>query len=202
MTTTSIRAATIAIGACALLAPLEAFADSACLPDAQRFCAGIPIGDGRVLTCLKARWKDLSSACQQDIQRVENRARQISNACAADVWQYCANVRPGQGRIRTCLWARWNDLSSTCREEAARVAEKSQQLWEKCSADAAALCPGMQPGGGLIYLCLKAQESKASSACRQEMSTSSRRSSTTGTTNGPGRSFARSGRPLQPVRAC
>lgn len=167
MTTTLMRAWATALSACALLVPVAADADSACLPDAQRHCAGIPIGDGRVLTCLKTRWKDLASACQQEIQGVENRARQISNACAVDVWQYCQSVPPGQGRIRTCLWARWNDLSSTCREEAARVAEKSQRLWEKCSADAGALCPGIQPGGGLLYLCLKAQESKASSACRE-----------------------------------
>ena len=169
MTTTVTRAVTIAIGACALLAPVAASADSACLPDAQKFCGPIPIGEGRVLTCLKSRWKDLSSACQQEIQRIENRAQQVNSACAQDVWQYCANVPAGQGRIRTCLWSRWNDLSSTCREEAARVAEKTKKVAESCAADAAALCPGVQPGGGFLYLCLKSFESKASSACRQAL---------------------------------
>lgn len=169
MTTTMMRAVQAAICACVLLITVTARADSACLPDAQRFCAKVPIGDGRVLTCLKARWSDLSSACQNEIHGTENKAKQVASACAADVWQYCQNVAPGQGRIRTCLWARWDDLSSTCRDAASRVAEKVQELWDKCSNDAAQLCPGMQPGGGFLYQCLKAQESKASYPCRQAL---------------------------------
>jgi hypothetical protein len=154
---------------CVLLMSIPAHADSACLSDAQRYCAQIPIGEGRVLTCLQARWNDLSGSCQQEIQQIQNRAREIDLACSTDVWQFCRNVVPGAGRIRVCLWSRWDDLSSTCRDKAAEVAEKAEQLQQLCTDDISRLCPGMRPGGGLIYLCLKAQESKTSSQCRSAL---------------------------------
>jgi hypothetical protein len=170
MPRTNPRAPLIALFAVVLAtASSTAHADSPCLKDAEQFCAGIPIGEGRVLTCLQARWKDLSGACQQDINRIQNLARDITLACANDVWQYCQNVVPGGDRIRVCLWSRWDDLSSTCRDRAAEVAEKAQQLWDQCAGDIDRLCPGMKPGGGQIYLCLKAQESKASSQCRRAL---------------------------------
>ena len=157
-----VSAATIAT----LLGPAAARADSQCTSDAARLCPDVPIGEGRILTCLQARWSEVSGSCQHEIQAIQNRAQQISSACAQDVWQYCRNVAPGAGRLRVCLRARWNDLSSTCRDEAARVAEKAQQLWKDCSADAERLCPDLKPGGGQIFLCLKAQESKTSNRCQ------------------------------------
>src|SRR5436309_1912359 len=125
MTLETMRA--LAAAACAswMLIPIAARADSACMADAQRHCSSIPIGDGRVLTCLRSRWSELASACQQEIQRIDTRAQEISTACTTDIWQYCSSVPPGGDRIRVCLWSRWNDLSSTCRDAAARVAEKA-----------------------------------------------------------------------------
>jgi len=65
--------------------------------------------------------------------------------------------------------SRWDDLSSTCREKAAEVAEKAEKLRNLCGPDIDRLCPGMRPGGGQIYLCLKAQESKTSGQCRSAL---------------------------------
>jgi hypothetical protein len=166
MTTTKVLALLVAGSAVALLSPATARGDSACVPDAQRFCTGVPFGEGRVMTCLQSRWSDLSSACQQEIQTIQNRANQINSACATDVWQYCPRVRPGGGRLLICLRSHWDDLSSTCRDGAARLAEKATKLQQGCSADIERLCPGIEPGGGQIFLCLKAQESKTSSQCQ------------------------------------
>ncbi len=152
-----------------LAIPAAARADSACLRDAERYCSQIPIGEGRVLTCLQARWNDLSGACQQEIQTIQNRAREINLACSGDVWQYCSNVAPGADRIRVCLWANWDRLSSTCRDKAAEVAETTQNLQQLCADDIPRLCPGMRAGGGQIFLCLKAQQSKASSRCQSAL---------------------------------
>ena len=169
MTEASLRAMLTAVGAGLLLSSVAAHADSACLPDAQRYCGQIPIGEGRVLTCLQSRWKDLASACQQEIQAIQNRAREIKLACTGDVWQYCQGVAPGADRIRVCLWSHWDDLSSTCRDTVTELANKAQNLWDQCAGDVERLCPGMKPGGGQLYLCLKAQESKASSQCRSAL---------------------------------
>jgi hypothetical protein len=166
MRTAKARALLAASWTAALLAPVAVRADSACVSDAERLCPGIPAGEGRVLTCLRARWSDLSGACQHDIQQAENRSREIATACTGDVWQYCRGVAPGGDRIRVCLWSRWNDLSSTCRDEWARLAEKAQRLVDECAADIQQHCPGLQPGGGRIFLCLKLQESRLSSRCQ------------------------------------
>jgi hypothetical protein len=169
MTRNKLRTLLTVVSAGVLLPVGAARADSACLADAKRFCGQIPIGEGRVLTCLQARWKDLSGQCQREIQEIQARAREINSACANDVWQFCANVAPGGDRVRVCLWSNWDNLSSTCREMAAQVAEKAQDLLDNCAGDLERLCPGLQPGGGQLYLCLKAQASKASSQCRRTL---------------------------------
>ncbi|HTO96355.1 MAG TPA: cysteine rich repeat-containing protein [Myxococcales bacterium] len=158
--------ALLALLLAALAVPAAVRADSACLSDAQRYCAQIPIGEGRVLTCLQARWKDLSSACQQEIQRIQNRSREVDQACSNDVWSFCQGVVPGADRIRVCLVTRWDDLSSTCRDKVAEISEKAEKLRQDCAADVERLCPGLKPGGGQLWLCLKAQESKTSGACQ------------------------------------
>ena len=59
---------------CAIAFSPNAFADQAsvlaalqagCAQDAQRFCAGVPSGGGRILACLKAHKDELSAQCKQ-----------------------------------------------------------------------------------------------------------------------------------------
>jgi len=38
-----------------------------------------------------------------------------------------------------------------------------------CKADAAALCPGVQPGAGRVAACLKENEAKVSPACKDAL---------------------------------
>jgi hypothetical protein len=170
MTRGNLRAVLMAAAAAGvLMSSVEVRADSACVADARRYCSQIPFGEGRVLTCLQARWKDLAGACQREIQAVQNRARQIHLACVNDIWQFCQGVAPGADRLRVCLWSRWDDLSSTCRDTVTELAEKAQKLWDNCAGDLERLCPGLKPGGGQLYLCLKAQESKASGQCQSAL---------------------------------
>lgn len=166
MSRANLRMLLAAATAFALTASTAAQADSACLSDIQRYCSQIPIGEGRVLTCLQARWANLSSACQQEIQQIQARAREVDMACSNDVWSFCQGVAPGADRIRVCLASRWDDLSSTCRDKVAELSEKAEKLRQNCSADAERLCPGLKPGGGQLWLCLKALQSRASGPCQ------------------------------------
>jgi hypothetical protein len=127
------------------------------------------VGEGRILACFRARWYEVSSACQQVVQDVEGRSRQIGAACAGAVWQFCQGVPPGQGRLLTCVAARWNDLSSTCRDAVGAATEKIQRFQTACASDAARLCPGVTAGGGKLFACLKLSEDAVSSACRDAM---------------------------------
>ena len=46
----------------------------ACKSDAEKYCKGIPPGDGRVLSCLKGRESDLDRACAAEFKRTRNDA--------------------------------------------------------------------------------------------------------------------------------
>ena len=41
----------------------------ACKPDAEKYCKSIPVGDGRILSCLKGRESDLNPACAAEFKR-------------------------------------------------------------------------------------------------------------------------------------
>jgi hypothetical protein len=153
----------------ALLRAAPALADSACMADAVRYCPDVPFGDGRLLVCLQNHARELSSGCVQDLQRAEAKAREVTLKCSTDVWSYCQGVAPGGGRVRACLMARWDVLTSACKEEAARLEEKAQRVWDACQDDATRLCAGMRTGGGQVFMCLKAQESKVSGPCQREL---------------------------------
>ena len=150
--------------ACLLALPATA-AESPCNADARRLCPDVPVGDGGVLQCLREQWYQVSSSCQSVIQRVEGRARQIDVSCANDTFRYCQRVVRGNGRVLSCLAKRWDGLSSTCRDAVSKVAEKVQRFTDSCSADAARLCAGVEPGGGRLFACLKLQENAVSSRC-------------------------------------
>jgi hypothetical protein len=164
-------AARLALAAVAftLLAASPARADAPCADDARRLCPDVPVGDGRILACLRARWKDVSSACQQNVNEAVGRARQFAAACEGDVFAFCQGVPRGQGRIAACLGARWDDLSSTCRDAVAEASEKVRRFASDCADDASRYCAGVQPGGGRVFACLKLQESRVSTRCREAM---------------------------------
>jgi hypothetical protein len=157
------------LAALALAGAAPALADSACMADAVRYCPDVPFGDGRLITCLQNHGSQLSSGCIQDLQRIDAKAREVTLRCNADVWSYCQGVAPGGGRVKACLLSRWEVLTSACRDEVARLEEKAQRVWDACQDDASRLCAGMRTGGGQVFLCLKAQESKVSGPCQREL---------------------------------
>jgi hypothetical protein len=159
----------MAIAAAYLVASGAMASDGPCVADARRLCPDIPVGERRILACFRARWYEVTSACQHAVQDVEGRARQISAACAGDVWQYCRGVPRGQGRLLACLAAQWNDLSSSCGDAVAVVSERKQRFQTACAEDAARLCPGVAAGGGQIFACLKLYGDSVSGACRGAM---------------------------------
>ena len=152
-----------------LAAASPAAAEGPCVADARRLCPDVPVGDGRILACFRARWYDVSSACQQVVQEVEGRARQLHAACAGAVWQYCPGVPAGDGRLLACVSARWNDLSSSCRDAVAEAAERRQRFGAACAGDIARFCPGVPQGGGTVFGCLKLHEDAVTTACRDAM---------------------------------
>jgi hypothetical protein len=44
---------------------------AACKDDAGKYCKGVPVGSGRVLSCLKGREADLAPACKAEFARAQ-----------------------------------------------------------------------------------------------------------------------------------
>lgn len=161
------RLATLA----ALLAAVaggRALADADCAEDAARLCPGIPMGDGRLWACLVRNQMQLSSACVKNINEVRRRAGELNADCSADVYRFCPRTPAGGGRILECLrfHVGKSELSSNCEDAVVDALEKLQEFSDACANDAAALCAGVQPGGGRLFLCLRAQSDRLSSRCR------------------------------------
>ncbi len=153
--------------AAALATP--ALAQGPCAADAQRLCSGIAAGGGRIHACLKSNADRLSPACQQDLARAAQRAREVHERCQGDVWQFCQGVRPGQGRILACLRSHEAELSPPCAEEFGRARERAKGIRQACAADARQLCAGIKEGQGRIYACLVSNRDRVSPACQQAL---------------------------------
>jgi hypothetical protein len=84
---------------------------AACAADLQAQCAGHSTFEGRA-ACIKTRYKDFSLPCQLALVK----ARAVGKACRADIKKNCAGIKPGGGRIETCMKDHFADMSDACKE--------------------------------------------------------------------------------------
>jgi len=119
----SIRAALLAI-ACTTFVAGSALAqekgkgrDNACVPDAKKLCQGVRPGGGRVNKCLTDHESELSPACRDLLAQAKARYEEFVKACKADGEKYCKGIKPGGGRILSCLKGRESDLTPECKAE-------------------------------------------------------------------------------------
>lgn len=154
-----------------------------CQADIDKYCKEVRSGRGRVATCLGEHDGALEPKCQAQMTKyrerqaeARRRMEQYVEACDEDVQKYCANVRPGQGRIVTCLEANQGNLSAACKTAMAEGKERMtgrreamKGMADACSADAEQFCADVKAGGGRLSRCLKRNESKLSEDCRAAM---------------------------------
>jgi hypothetical protein len=90
----------------------------ACAADVKAQCTGVQPGEGRIKTCIKSHFKDLSEPCQAVLLK----AAAIGKACAADIKQDCAGIKPGGGRIEACMQSHLTDVSEPCKDAMSQAA--------------------------------------------------------------------------------
>jgi len=94
--------------------------------------------------------------------------------CAADVRQFCPDVKPGSARLAGCLRENQPRLSASCREkvdaDALRARRFIEEFGRTCRSDMEQFCSGVEPGGGRVFGCLAQHQFELSSTCEPEVS--------------------------------
>ncbi len=144
-------------------------AQDACKADVVKFCANIPPGGGRVLSCLKANEAKVSPECKAQIAAMKKKVKEVGKDCEDDLMKFCGTVEPGQGRLVKCLAANSGSLQPKCQEHVARAQEKMGEFKKACGEDAKKLCKGIPAGKGRILSCLESRKADLSPACQEFM---------------------------------
>jgi len=99
----------------------KAYRQGPCSNDLKKYCARVKPGEGRVAKCMADNFRKLEPACQGMVQAGLDRQASLAKACKPDAEKFCKGIRPGEGRILSCLKGRESDLSPACGAEFKRV---------------------------------------------------------------------------------
>lgn len=86
-------------------------------------------------------------------------------ACAADIKELCAEVKPGDGRLKGCVKEHFGKLSASC--QSALISNVT--ITKSCKPSAEQKCPGIQPGGGRIQACMKEHFTELAEPCKDSL---------------------------------
>lgn len=92
-----------------------------CAEDVKKLCSGVKPGEGRIYQCLMSHETEINPACRDQLVQAKARFDQFVQSCKTDAEQQCKGVKPGQGRILSCLKSHEANLSPACREEFTRA---------------------------------------------------------------------------------
>lgn len=91
-----------------------------CKADAEKFCKDVQPGEGRIVKCLKEHESELSAECkakkEEVKEEIKGKVEEVKEACAEDAKKFCADEKPGKGRIIKCLKKNEASVSEACKE--------------------------------------------------------------------------------------
>jgi len=92
-----------------------------CDQEITTYCKEVTPGEGRVLACLYAHEDKLSGQCEYalydavaQLERALTALTYVANECRDDLKNYCADVKPGEGRLLQCMEKNDAKLSKRC----------------------------------------------------------------------------------------
>jgi len=88
-----------------------------CSDEAKRLCGAVKPGQGRMYRCLEQKEAEVSAPCKEHLQQRRAEFREAQGACKQDIEKFCREIRPGQGRVASCLKSHEAELSPPCRGE-------------------------------------------------------------------------------------
>ena len=102
----------------------------------------------------------------------------VLQRCDKEIKKFCKGVKPGQGRLGSCLYSHSDKLSFDC---AYSMYDAADQLLDirsaldrlaadtSCRSDIAQYCIGIAPVPDKIFLCLKKNFATLTNGCRKVM---------------------------------
>jgi hypothetical protein len=113
--------APLAVALCAPSGAVQAQGPNGpCRQDIAELCPDIKPGGGAYRRCLEQHAAELSPACQDRVKQMKANAAAWRQACQDDVHKFCAQVDPGQGKIKKCLHQHRDELSQACKDKIAQ----------------------------------------------------------------------------------
>jgi hypothetical protein len=101
--------------------------DGPCSEDAKKFCGNEKPGGGRIAKCMKSHEAEVSPACQSAMKAAEQRIQEVREECKGDAEKFCKGIRPGQGRILSCLKSHQAELAPACKAEFDHAGKRGQK---------------------------------------------------------------------------
>ena len=102
--------------------------ESACAKDIRKYCRDVTPGGGRMVYCMQAHEDKISSKCAFELEDAATAIQTAADAlkdgviaCKAEINGVCGKIKPGEGRIATCLLENKSTASAGCVEAIARV---------------------------------------------------------------------------------
>jgi len=81
------------------------------------------MGEGRIVACLYAREDKLSGRCEYalydaaaQLEHAVTALTYVANECRDDLKKYCADIKPGEGRLLNCIDKHEKQVSSRCKQ--------------------------------------------------------------------------------------
>jgi hypothetical protein len=102
--------------------------ESTCAKDIKKYCRQVTPGEGRMVYCMQAYEDKISPKCAFELEEAAASILTAADAlkdgviaCKAEINGVCGKIKPGQGRIATCLLENKSTASAGCAEAIAKV---------------------------------------------------------------------------------
>jgi Cysteine rich repeat len=102
--------------------------ESACAKDIKKYCSTVTPGEGRMIYCMQAHEDKISPKCVFELEEAATAVHAAADAlkdgviaCKAEINGVCGKIKPGEGRIATCLLENKSTASAGCAEAIAKV---------------------------------------------------------------------------------